>query len=126
MQLLLDCHCARLIANGKLTKAGAAGDYHPVVKLFTPDGRACWLLTELDPDNPDLAFGLCDLGIGFPELGHIRVSEIATVRGHIGLPVERDQHFRAYGPISAYATAARRARRIVCDKAAIEAAMKAR
>ena len=126
MQLLLDCHRARLIANGRLTKAGAAGDYHPVVKLFTPDARACWLLTELNPDNPDLAFGLCDLGIGFPELGHVSLSQIASVRGHIGLPVERDLHFRAFGPITAYAAAARRAQRIVCDQVAIEAAIKAR
>jgi hypothetical protein len=30
-----------------------------VVKLFTPDAACTWLLTELDPDDPDIAFGLC-------------------------------------------------------------------
>jgi hypothetical protein len=44
-------------------------DFEPVVKLFTPWGGANWLLTEIEPDEPDLAFGLCDLGMGFPELG---------------------------------------------------------
>ena len=39
------------------------------MKLFTPDANATWLLTELDPVEPDRAFGLCDLGLGYPELG---------------------------------------------------------
>jgi Protein of unknown function (DUF2958) len=34
-------------------------DFKPVVKLFTPDARCTWLLTELGLD--DIAFGLCDL-----------------------------------------------------------------
>lgn len=34
-------------------------DFYPVVKLFTPDATCTWLLTEIDPDDPDLAFGLC-------------------------------------------------------------------
>jgi hypothetical protein len=41
-------------------------DFPPVVKLFTPDAGTTWLLTEIDPDDPDRAFGLCDLGSGFP------------------------------------------------------------
>jgi hypothetical protein len=39
-------------------------DFEPVVKLFTPDGNATWLLTELDPNGAYLAFVLCDLGQG--------------------------------------------------------------
>ena len=41
-------------------------DFKPVVKLFTPDAQCTWLLTELG--NDDIAFGLCDLGLGTPEL----------------------------------------------------------
>lgn len=82
-------------------------DPKPVVKLFTPDAQATWLLSEIDPDNTDLAFGLCDLGIGFPELGIVSLTEIKTVRGHLGLPVERDLHFTADKPLSKYAEAAR-------------------
>jgi len=33
-------------------------DPRPVVRLFTPDAHAVWLLTELDEAN-GLAFGLC-------------------------------------------------------------------
>ena len=47
----------------------AEPDFLPVVKLFTPDAGCTWPLPELDPEDPDIAFGLCDLGIGCPELG---------------------------------------------------------
>lgn len=53
-----------MLANGARSAAGEEIDPFPVVKLFTPDGGATWLLTELDPDDPDIAFGLCDLGMG--------------------------------------------------------------
>ena len=104
---------AELLANGARTAAGHDTDPAPVVKLFTPDAGATWLLTELDPDDPDLAFGLCDLGHGTPELGHVFLPEIEAVRGRLGLPVERDLYFRATEPISQYADDARRAGRIV-------------
>ena len=64
--------------------------HKPVVKLFQPDGPATWLICAVDPCDPDLAFGLCDLGQGFPELGYVRLSEIARLRGSLGLPVERE------------------------------------
>lgn len=46
-----------------------------MVKLSTPDAQATWLLTELNPTEPDIAFGLCDLGFGCPELGYVRLSK---------------------------------------------------
>jgi hypothetical protein len=99
---------AHMLANGARSAAGENIDPEPVVKLFTPDGAATWLLTELDPDDPDIAFGLCDLGMGFPELGSVRISEIASVRGALGLPVERDFYFEPDKPLSAYADEAAR------------------
>lgn len=94
---------AQMLANGALSAAGKDIDPYPIVKLFTPDAGATWLLTELDPDDPDIAFGLCDLGMGFPELGSVRLSEITSVRGPMGLPIERDLYFRADKALSAYA-----------------------
>lgn len=88
-------------------------DPKPVVKVFTPDAGATWLLTEIDPDNPDIAFGLGDLGLGCPELGYVSLTELGAVRGRLGLPVELDRYFRADKPLSAYAAAARAAGRIV-------------
>jgi hypothetical protein len=82
-------------------------DFRPVVKLFTPDANCTWLLSEIDPENPDIAFGLCDLGMGCPELGSVSLSEIAAVRGPLQLPVERDMFFEATKSITAYADEAR-------------------
>ena len=60
-----------------------------------------------------MAFGLCDLGLGEPELGYVHLAELAAVRGKLGLPVERDLHFEADMTISTYAKEARECRRIV-------------
>ena len=103
---------AALLANGARTATGEEIDPQPVVKLFTPDAGATWLLTELDPEDQDRAFGLCDLGLGSPELGYVSMSELAAVRGRLGLPVERDRHFRPDKSLSAYARDARAAGRI--------------
>lgn len=48
-----------------------------------------------------------------PEIGWVSLGEIAAVRGRLGLPVERDLHFRAEKRLSAYARDARLGRRIV-------------
>ncbi len=88
-------------------------DHFPVVKLFTPDAGATWLLSECDPDEPDRLFGLCDLGLNCPELGYVSLAEIMEVRGRLGLPVERDLHFVADKPLSAYTDDARAKGRIV-------------
>jgi len=103
-----------LARNGRQAAADPDFDPVPVVKLFTPDAGATWLLAWTDPEDPDIAFGLCDLGLGFAELGTVTLSEIASVRGRLGLPVERDRHWDAGGqPLSAYAKASARAGRIV-------------
>ena len=91
---------------------GGTPDFYPVVKLFTPDAGATWLLSELEPDDPDRAFGLCDLGLGMPELGYVSIAELESVRGKLGLPVERDLWFRPEKTISAYAEEARACGRI--------------
>ena len=103
MKLLTEEQRERLLANGRESAETGDKDHFPVVKLFTPDAGATWLLTELYPDDPDIAFGLCDLGLGFPELGTVRISELVQLRGRLGLPVERDLHFTAKKPLSAYA-----------------------
>ncbi|UCJ09110.1 DUF2958 domain-containing protein [Chitinophaga pendula] len=85
-------------------------DHVPVVKLFYPGTGCTWLLTEIDPDEPRLAFGLCDLGMGFPELGYVDLNEMDSVKIKGIWSVERDLDFKGKYPISVYASAAR-----VCD-----------
>lgn len=91
---------------------GTAGEiaFSPVVRLFMPDAAATWLLTEIDPDEPNVAFGLCDLWLGCPEPGPVSPTELGAVRGHLGLPVERDLHFAPAMTLSAHADDAARRR----------------
>jgi hypothetical protein len=107
----------KLAKNGAATRAAQlAGkpepDHKPVLKIFNPAGAATWLITESDPNDPDCLFGLCDLGMGSPELGSVLASELASVRGRFGLPLERDLWFTADKTLSQYADAARNAGRI--------------
>lgn len=118
MKLFLDHQLAELLANGNanrvLRESGLdEHDFNPVVKLFCPWAAATWLLTELAPEDADTLFGLCDLGMGCPELGNVSLREIAEVTGPGGLHIERDIHFTANKSLSAYATEARLHQRIV-------------
>lgn len=113
MKLFTESQRRELIANGERSAAGEYIDPRPIVKLFTPDAGATWLLTELDPSEPDRAFGLCDLGLGCPELGYVSITELASVRGRLGLPIERDLYFTASRPLSEYTAEAHRRGRIV-------------
>ena len=113
MELLTQDFRERLLANGRIREqfqrdGKAEPNFYPVVKLFTPDGPCTWLLSEIDPANHDIAFGLADLGMGCPELGSVRISELQSVRGKLGLPVERDLYFTPSKTLSAYAEQARR------------------
>lgn len=61
-----------------------------IVKFFTPDSNWTWYATEFDGD--DLFFGLVD---GFEkEIGYFRLSELKSVKGALGLPIERDMYFK--------------------------------
>lgn len=110
--LITDEQRALLLANGRESLQNPDFDPAPVVKLFTPDASATWLLAEIDPDDHDHAHGLCDLGLGMPEIGWVSLAEIAALRGRLGLPVERDLHFRADKRLSGYARDARLTGRI--------------
>ncbi len=106
MMLLTAAQRAKLLDNGR-RQAAVKGtpdeiDFHPVVKLFNPCGAGTWLLTEIDPDDHSVAWGLCDLGMGFPEFGTVSLTELAAYRGRLGLGIERDLHFTAKGPVSVY------------------------
>jgi hypothetical protein len=117
MQLITSAQREKLLENGRAQRAAIDRqdlviDFEPVVKLFSPDGNATWLLMELNPDI-DLAFGLFDLALGQSELGYVSLLELAAVRGPLGLPLECDLHFAPTRTIAAYAELAREHRRII-------------
>ncbi len=86
-------------------------DFKPVVRLYLPFSDVSWLLTEMDEEL--MAFGLCDLGLGFPELGSVWIPEIEGVRHPQGLIVLQDIDFNADKTIAEYARIADRHSRIV-------------
>ncbi len=92
---------AILVANGSRD-----GDHVPVLKLFNPAGPGTWLITELGDDG-DTLFGLCDLDMGFPELGSVSLAEITSVKLPLGLTIERDISFEGRAPISRWMEIAR-------------------
>lgn len=61
-------------------------------KFFTPDSNWTWYAVEGQQDKSDyLFFGLVD---GFEkEWGYFSLRELESLRGPLGLPVERDLHF---------------------------------
>jgi hypothetical protein len=114
---------AEMIMNHYDVQAGRSEDHPPVIKLFC--ANATWLISEVDPfyDN-DIAFGLCDLGFGTPELGSLSISELEqAVHPRTGLKVERDLHFTPTHPMSVYAKAARMCQRITEDPAELAEAV---
>jgi Protein of unknown function (DUF2958) len=100
--LISDKDRVRLLDNGAAAARGQRGDPLPVVKLVTLDAHATWLLTELDPQDGDTAFGLCDLGVGAPSLGQVKLSVLERIRGPRNLPVRCDRHFRPSRRLSEY------------------------
>ncbi len=105
MLLLSAQHRRQLLLNG----LDREKDHIPVVKLFTPWANATWVLKDMETDG-DTCFGLCDLGLGEPELGYVSLNELSRLRGPAGLTVEVDAHWEPTKPLSAYASAARRNR----------------
>ena len=87
-------------------------DPQPVVHLYLPGSSHQWLLTEIHTED-DVAFGLCDLGAGFPELGYVDLREVLAAADSVNAELRCNLAFRAIAPLSEYAEQARRAQRIV-------------
>jgi hypothetical protein len=77
-------------------KERPAKDTAIVVKYLTPDANATWFITDGEEvENGDWhLFGFCDIGDReTAELGYVLLSQLRSVRGRFGLPVERDLHY---------------------------------
>lgn len=107
MKLITKAIEKQLIAN--TTKLDTSAN-KPILKLF--GGSACtWLISEM---NGDELFGLCDLGMGYPEVGYVMLSELEAIKfAPFGLPVERDKGFKADKTLTEYTDEAREHGRIV-------------
>lgn len=117
MSLLTERQYRQLLHNGAL--ANRHRDHYPVAKLMMPAVGAVWLLSWLDPEDTDLAFGLCDIGICAPRLRHVSLTDIVSLNDELGFAVEGDAAFQALHPLSVYALAAQKAGRFVEAGAAL-------
>jgi len=66
-----------------------------VCKFFTPDASWTWYACSgsVDPETGNIQFfGFVDGQ--FPELGYFWLSDLESVRGGLGLPVERDLYWK--------------------------------
>lgn len=86
----------KLAANGKKEEYG---NHVPVAKIFDAMGPSIWLITESDPEAPDILVCLADLGFQCPEIGSVYRSELETTKGSMGLPLERDRYFETTVPL---------------------------
>ena len=74
----------------KLNRAGYAGT-KPICTLFTPWGRATWLITGIEDG---ILYGYADLGMGCVEWGGIAsLEELEAIRGPFGMRIERDLYW---------------------------------
>ncbi|CAG5016673.1 hypothetical protein DYBT9275_05605 [Dyadobacter sp. CECT 9275] len=105
-----------MIHNAQEVQNGLGKDHEPVVKLHSRYGKAIWLLSELDPAN-QIAFGLCDLGTGTPELSYVSITDLESIKhARLKVPmVEMDQAFEGKYPMSVYVAAAKISKRITED-----------
>jgi len=62
-----------------------AQKYFPVVHFFLPLTAGQWLLISVNPDDTDLAFGLCQVEEGYSALGYVRLSELES----LGSPLDK-------------------------------------
>ena len=61
------------------------------VKLFTPDSNWTWYIIELSKSDGDTCFGYVE-GLEH-ELGYFTLSELESIKGKLGLGIERDTSF---------------------------------
>ena len=101
-RLITEDERRQLLAHGQARARGEAIDPLPVARLFTPDAHLILLLAALDPVDGDTAWGLIDLGLGMPELGSVKLSDLASIVGPRQQPVMRDRYFQAVRPLSEY------------------------
>lgn len=110
MKMLLKKQREQLLKNHRESAETGLTNHYPVVKFFCPWGAGTWLISEMDEDGR--MFGLCDPGLGTPEVGYVMFDEICSVRGPWNRAIERDMHWKPVKRLSEYADEARQLGRV--------------
>lgn len=109
MKLLTDEIRIKLEENGRKQHAVKGTqdeiDFVLVARLYTPLMNTVWLLTEIDPEDADMVFGLEDSGDGSHELQYVSLMELENRFAQQS--VRRDKDFRTEEPLSRFVERAR-------------------
>ena len=71
-----------------------------VAKFFDPTSQWTWYLMNIDPNDPDYCWGIVR---GFEvEIGSFSLSELQSIKGSLGLGIERDLHFTPRNALEVY------------------------
>ena len=85
-------------------------DLKPVLKIFSPIGAGTWMIASMNPNDNDTMYGLCDPGLGSPELGYVPLSELQQMRipfmAGVEMELERDLYFEPQHSLAVYDSAA--------------------
>ncbi|HHT9121253.1 MAG TPA: DUF2958 domain-containing protein [Candidatus Wunengus sp. YC63] len=115
----------KLLENGKPENKDK--DHPPVVYISILGTKCHWLLSELDPEMPNIAFGLCDLGMGFPEMGYVDLNEIAELSMSASiLPIISMKAANSQYPLTTYWRASLVQREVTTDEKLLMQAFHAR
>lgn len=64
-------------------------------KIFDPCGSGTWYIIEGEPEENDFRFFCLVTGLCEDELGYVMLSELESVRGKLGIGLERDLWFKS-------------------------------
>lgn len=104
----------KLLDNGSTEKV--TNDHIPVVKLYLPIQRCIFLLTHVDTDQPNMAFGLFDFADGgSPMICNMDLNGLEKVKLFKIFRIRKDKKFQGLFPVSVYAKAAYDHKRIIED-----------
>lgn len=111
-----------MIHNAQEVQNELEKDHQPVVRLHSKYGKVQWLLSELDEKN-EIAYGLCDLGQGKPEIGYVSLLQLESIKhARLKVPmVEMDPDFEGLYPMSVYLKAAINHKAITIDAELLKA-----
>lgn len=62
------------------------------IKLFTPDAQWRWFIIEICKETNDICYGYIK-GLD-DELGYFSLKELESIKGPLGLSIERDLYFK--------------------------------
>lgn len=93
---LIDENIERLFEQYPLESQDGLDEQRVIVKYFTPWAPYVWYITEGSKKGNDwILFGYVVNGLNedFNEWGYVSLNELQSVKGPLGLKVERDLHF---------------------------------